>query len=104
MAADEAGLLDEVGRLNGRRAEAKVRDGLRAGLLRVVHEITLGVQPVVRAQDLDGVLVRADRPVRAEAEEYRADSVRRLNVQRPVIRQAPAAHLVGYPHGEPRPA
>ena len=70
------------------RAEAQVRDGLRAGLLGVVDEVPLGVQIRLVTEDLDRVLVRADRPVGAEAEEHGADGLRRLDVERRVIPQA----------------
>ena len=62
VAADEARLRDEVGRLDRLRAEAQVRDRLRARLLRVVDEVALRVQ-VLLAEDLDRVLVRR-RPCR----------------------------------------
>ena len=46
MAGDEVGLADQVGRADRPRAEAQVRDGDRAGLLRVVDEVALGVVSV----------------------------------------------------------
>src|SRR4029450_7486142 len=85
MAADEAGTLHEVGRADGLRAEAEVRYGLRARLLGVVDEIPLRVQPIIRAENLDGVLVRADGAVRAEAEEEGADRAGRRGVQVTVV-------------------
>ncbi len=103
MTADEAGLLHQVGRADRLRPEAQVRDRLRAGLLRVVDEVALRVQLLLGPEDLDRVLVRADRPVRAEAEEHRAHRVGRLDVQRPVIRQAQAGHVVGDADREPAP-
>ena len=44
VAADEARVLHEVRRPDRPRPEAQVRHGLRARLLRVVHEVALGVQ------------------------------------------------------------
>ena len=102
VAADEARLLDEVGRADRLWPEAQVRDGLRAGLLRVVDEVALRVQALV-AQDLDRVLVRADRAVRAQAEEDRADRVGRLDVQRRVVGEARPRDVVGDADREPAP-
>jgi hypothetical protein len=82
-----------------------VRHGLRPGLLRVVHEVRLGVQVLLAAQDLDRVLVRPDRPVRPEPEEDRAHRVRRLDVQRRVVVEAGLGDVVDDADGEapPRP-
>ena len=93
VAADEARLLHEVGRPDRLRPEAEVRDRLRAGLLRVVDEVALRVQALV-PEDLDRVLVRADRPVRAQAEEDRAHRLGRLDVQRRVVVQARPGDVV----------
>ena len=103
MAADEAGLLHQVGRADRLRPEPQVRHGLRARLLRVVDEVALRVQVLLGAEDLDRVLVRADRAVRAEAEEDRADRAGRFDVQRRVIRQAQAGHVVVDADREPGP-
>ena len=81
---------DQVRRADRLRPEAQVRDGLRAGLLRVVDEVALRVQVLLGAEDLDRVLVRADRAVRAEAEEDRAHRLGRLDVERRVVGQARA--------------
>ena len=43
VAADEAGLPDQIRRPDRRRAETQVRDRDRARLLRVVDEVALGV-------------------------------------------------------------
>ena len=96
-------LLHEVGRPDRLRPEAQVRHGLRAGLLRVVDEVALGVQVLLGPEDLDRVLVRADRPVRAEPEEDRADRVGRLDVQRRVVGQARAGDVVVDADREPAP-
>ena len=103
MAADEACLLHQVRRADRLRPEAQVRHGLRARLLRVVDEVPLRVQVLLGAEDLDRVLVRADRAVRAEAEEDRADRAGRLDVQRRVVRQAQAGHVVVDADREPGP-
>ncbi len=70
MAGDEIGLADQVDRANRLRAEAQVRDGHRAGLLRVIDEVALRVVVGVLADDLDGILVGADRAVRAQPVEH----------------------------------
>ena len=101
MAADEARVVHEVRRPDRLRPEAQVRHGLRAGLLRVVDEVRLGVQVLLPAQDLDRVLVRPDRPVRPEPEEDRADRVRRLDVQRRVVVEARLGDVVDDADGEP---
>ncbi len=75
--------------------------GLRAGLLGVVDEVALGVQLRIGGQDLDGVLVGADRAVRTEAEEDRPQGLRRLDVERRVVGQAGAGDVVGDADGEP---
>ncbi len=82
MAGDEARPLDQVGGADRARAEAQMRDGDRAGLLRVVDEVALRVQAGLLGDDLDRVLVRADGPVRAEAVEDGADDVVRLGRER----------------------
>ena len=97
----EAGLLHQVGRADRLRSEPQVRYGLRARLLRVVDEVPLRVQVPLGAEDLDRVLVRADRAVRTEAEEDRADGAGRLDVQGPVIWQAQAGHVVDDADREP---
>ena len=81
MAGHEARLLDEVRRADRARAEAQVRHRDGARLLRVVDEVALRVGVRLLADDLDRVLVRADRAVRAEPEEHGALHVRRLDVE-----------------------
>ena len=74
MAADEVRLVvaDQVGRVDRFGREAQMGNGYRAGLLRVVDEIALGVELGFLAHDLDGVLVGAHRAVRAQAVEHAA--------------------------------
>ncbi len=103
VAADEARLLHEVRRPDRPRPETKVRDRLRARLLRVVDEVPLGEESLLGAEDLDRVLVRADRPVGAEAEEDRAHRVRRLDVQRRVVRETRPGDVVVDADREPTP-
>src|SRR5205814_4885815 len=69
---------DEVRGPDGPGPEAQMRDRDRAGLLAVVYEVALGVASRFLTDDLDGVLVRPDGAVGAEAVEDRAHGVRRL--------------------------
>ena len=54
-------------------------------------------------EDLDRVLVRADRPVRAQAEEDRAHCLGRLDVERRVVVEARPGDVVGDADREPAP-
>ena len=69
------------GALIGRGPKRRCEIGDGARLLRVVHEVTLGEAVGLLADDLDGVLVRADRAVGAEPEEDRPQRVRRLDIE-----------------------
>ena len=70
---DEVDGVEEVLGLDGLLAEAEVGDRDAAGLLGVVLEVALAVHVGVVGDDLDGVLVGADRAVRAVAPELAAD-------------------------------
>ena len=83
VAAHEARLAHQVRRPHRVRPEAQVRHRRTAGLLAVVDEVGLRVHVGVGAEDLDGVLVRADRAVRAEPEEDRPQRLLVLDVQVP---------------------
>ena len=73
VAGDEVGLVDVVRALDGLVAEAQVADGDAAGLLGVVLEVGLDILVGVVADDLDGVLVRADGAVAAQTPELALD-------------------------------
>ena len=103
VAADEARLGDQISSADRFRAEAQVRDGLRAGLLRVVDEVALRVQSLLATEDLDRVLVRSHRAVGAQAEEHRAHGVGRLDVEGGVVGEARAGDVVVDPDREPSP-
>ena len=100
MHADEAGPFDEVGAADRCRIEAEMADGHRAGLLRVVHEVRLRVEVGVLADDLGGVLVRADGAVGAEPVEHGAD-LRMVGDEGRVMGQAAVRHVVDDAHREP---
>ena len=81
VAGDEVGLVDVVGALDGLVAEAQVADGHAAGLLGVILEVGLNVLVGMIADDLDGVLVRADGTVAAETPELALDGAFRRGVR-----------------------
>ncbi len=66
MATDEIGRLHQIGRADRFRPKPQMGNGLRTGFLGVVDEIPLGVKVGIVADDLDRVLVGADRAVRAQ--------------------------------------
>ena len=103
MAADEARLPDQVARAQGSRAEAQVRDGHRAGLLRIVDEVSLRVVAGPLADDLDRVLVGSDGAVGAKAEEDRPHHVAGLDVELAVVVEGKMGHVVDDAHGEVAP-
>ncbi len=103
MAANEIGSGHQVGGPNGIRPEAQVRLGLRTRLLRVVDEVRLRVQTFFGPEDLDRVLVRADRSVRTQPEEDRPDRIGRLDVERRVVVDAGPGDVVVDADGEPPP-
>ena len=78
---DEIHGVEEILRLDGALAEAQVGDGDTAGLFGVVLEIALAEHVRVVGDDLDGVLVGADRAVRAVAPELAADRAGELGVE-----------------------
>src|SRR5476651_1616879 len=94
VAGHEAGAGDQVGRVDGLRAEAQVRYRLRARLVRVVDEIGLGVATGVLAEDLGAVLVGAHGAVGAEAVEHGADLVAGIEYEIAILAQAAAADVV----------
>ena len=100
VARDELRALDEIRRPDRPGAEAEVRDGRRAGLLRVDDEVALGEERGRGADDLGGVLVRADGPVGAEAVEDAAYDVVRLRLEGGIDREARVGDVVVDADGE----
>ncbi len=82
------------------RAEAQVGDGLRAGLVRVVDKITLGIQVSVFTDDLHAVLVRAHCAIGAQAVEHRAGDVGFLDAEGRIPRQAQVGDVIVDTNGE----
>ena len=70
----------QIFRLDRSIAEAEVGNRNPAGLLGVVYEISLNIFIGVVADDLDGILVRANRTVRAKAPEHAADYIGRFGM------------------------
>ena len=73
VACHEVRLVDEIRAADELVAETEVRNGDTAGFLGVVCKVRLCVFVGVVADDLDGVLVCADRAVRAETVELARD-------------------------------
>ena len=74
VARHEIRLVDEVGGFDGLVPEPQVRNGKTARLFGIVEEIALRVLVGMVADNLDGVFVRADRAVAAQAVELAAHS------------------------------
>ncbi|MNF65088.1 hypothetical protein D3C84_468390 [compost metagenome] len=100
VAADKARLLDKPGRIDGLGAKAQVGDGARARLLGVVDEVALGVEALQLADDLDAVLVGADRAVGTESEEQRPHPAGGLQIADGVPGQTEARHVIDNSHGK----
>ena len=81
VTGNEVSLVDEVGGLDRGLTEAQVGNGNAAGLLGVVSEVSLCVHVGVVADDLDGVLVRADGTIGAESPELTAGGSLRSGVR-----------------------
>ncbi len=103
VAGHEAGLGDQVRRMDRFRTEAQMRNRLRAGFVRVVNEISLRIETGILGDDLHAVLVRADRAVGAKSVEDRAGDVGLLDHEAFVDRQAGMADVVVDAHGEAGP-
>jgi len=86
--------------VDGSRRDAEVRHGRRAGLLRIVDEVSLRPAVGLLTDDLDRALVRADGPVRAEAVEDGAHGVALVERERGVDGEAGLRDVVGDADGE----
>ena len=94
MAGDEVRFGDQIRRVNRSRSEAQVRHRRRAGLLRVVDEVSLRVERCLFADDLDRVLVGADGAVRAQPVEDRAHDLGVLGRKARVVVEAHPRDIV----------
>ena len=88
VACRKVRLVDEVRALDRGLAEAQMGYRETAGLLGVVGEVALRVHVGVVADDLDAVLVRADRTVGTETEELAGDRAFRRGVHERTHREA----------------
>ncbi len=100
VAAHECRLGDEAGLPDGFRSESQVAHRQGAGLLRVVYEVALRVVVGFLADDLDGVLVRADRSIGAEPQEHGLVDARGLEAEVAPNLERGACHIVGDPDCE----
>jgi len=100
VAGHEVRLADEVGGADGVGAEAQVRCGDGTGLARVVDEVALRVVGRLRADDLDGVLVCADGPIRAQSIEERTHGLGVFGGELGIVVQAAVGHIVVDADGE----
>ena len=98
VAGHEVGLVHEIGGVDGIGAEPQVRDGDRPGLLRVEDEVPLrvagGVPTIPLGDDPDGVAVRPDGAVAAEAVEDGPEHAGVPDPERRVDGEARVGHVV----------
>ena len=101
VAGNEVGLVDVVRALDGLVAEAQMADGDAAGLLGVVLEVGLHILVGMVADDLNGVLVRADGAVAAQTPELALDGAFRGGVRAVlVLFEGQVRHVVDDADGE----
>ena len=81
VAGNEVCFGNIVRRLYPALTETQVADGNAAGFFRVILEVCLNLHIGMVADNLDGVLVRANRSVRAESPELAGDNVLRGGVR-----------------------
>ena len=95
VAGNERSLVDQIRRVDDVIRKTQVGRRHSAGLLGVIHEISLTVGAVAAGDDLDRVLVRADRTVSTQTEEDRALDIFVFNVKGRINRQRQVRHVVG---------
>src|SRR6478735_9413772 len=100
MACDEPGPLHEIRRPDWLRSKPQVRRSTRAGLLRVVDEEALRVARRLLTDDLDRVLVGADRTVGAQAIEDASNRVGWLGDECRIVLEARIRHVIRDPNRE----
>src|SRR4249919_2646034 len=100
MASDELRALHEIGRADWTGTEAEVRGRPRSGFLRVIDEEALCVASRVFTDDLDRILVGANRPVGSETVEDAADDVAAFRHEIGVVLQARVRDVVSNADGE----
>ena len=100
MAGHEIGAADEIGGTNRLRPEPQVRHRHAAGFLGIIDEIALRVIFGAFADDLDGILVRADGAVRTQAVEQGANYLGGFGGEFRVEFQARVRHIIVDADGE----
>ena len=100
VAADEAGLLDQVRRVDRAGTEPEVGDGHRSRLLGVEDEVALCEEVGLLADDFHGVAGSAHGAVRAQAIEHRGGDVRGFGSEARVDLEAQVGDVVDDPHRE----
>jgi hypothetical protein len=71
-----------------------MRNRLRARFVAVIDEVALRIAPGVLGDDLDRVLVGADRAVGAQAIEHRAGDIGAIDVESGIERKTGARDIV----------
>ena len=94
MARNKVSLSDKVGLADLFLSKAQVRGGNRSGLLGVVHKIGLRVVVGRFTDNFDGVLVGADRTVRAESVEHSLMHTGIINMEVMVVGKAYMGYVV----------
>ena len=100
VAGNKVSLVDVVGALDRLVAKAQVRDGDTAGLLGVILEVCLYIFIGVVADNLDGVLVRTNSTVAAQAPELALDGAFCSGVRRFLLFQRQVGNVVVDAQGE----
>ena len=100
MAGEQLRLPNQMGRVDGLRAEAQVRNGDRTGLVGVVNKGRLAVQPGGITHDRQGVFVGTHRAVGAKPHKHGPEGLGRLHIKRGIHRQGVVGEVVDDPHRE----
>ena len=100
MARDEIGAGHQIRGTDRLRPEAQVGNRHRAGFLGVINEVALRVIIRAFADDLDGILICADRAVRAQAVKHCANHVVGFGREIGVHREAGLRDIVVDADGE----
>ena len=94
MAGDKVCLGDQIRRQNRVGPETQMRRRNRPRLLRIVDKVALRKSGRLRTNDLDRVLVRADRPIRTQPIKQSPHCARVFGRKIGVERQAGVGHIV----------
>ncbi len=96
VACDKAGLTgaNQIGRVDGIRPEAQVRDGDRPRFLGVVDEVALCIVAGLLADNLDRILVGSHRAIRAQPPEHALHGISTFDGKSRVVLQAAMGHVV----------